>query len=67
MIIGLIYALGIGIIATIQLRRMKTKANVQDFLFVTMMYAAIAAIGFLLVLKVPVPSPSLFIRKWMMF
>lgn len=67
MFLGLLYILGIIVIAWMQLHHVKTKANLQDYLFVTMMYAVIATIGFLLILKVWVPSPSFFIRKWLMF
>lgn len=64
---GLLYMFGITVIAWMQLRWMKMKASIQDYILVTIMYVGVATIGFLLILKVPVPSPSLFIKKWLMF
>ncbi|SFJ58172.1 hypothetical protein SAMN02799624_05089 [Paenibacillus sp. UNC496MF] len=64
---GLLYMFGIIVIAWMQFRWMKMKASIQDYILVTIMYVGVATIGFLLILNVPIPSPSLFIKKWLMF
>ncbi|NBD28021.1 hypothetical protein [Paenibacillus glycinis] len=65
--LSLLFLAGISSAAGIQFRYMRHSASPKDVMIVSFLLLGSAVLGFLMIWHVPILSPSVLLRRWLMF